>query len=624
MQDKIPGVKDELKAIVDRLAPFDLEDVKDLLEEGKDLVEAKALVDVKDEIARLAQQLAGAAKESVGDAVDAAKAAVDAAKARAEELKQRLAAVVEQIKKAIFNGVDEIPALLNRFKDSQLAQAVEAAAAKAKGFAQQQKAALEAGQTAAADQLKGLFEAAKGEFEDARAAFLNMLEQAGELSIDDIADKLQQFSDFDISKRLGAIKADLADLVEQAKNAAGDAKDKIQMEIRKAQDALASKKWSFQRIADTLTLPDVSDETKALIAKFKDSKPAQDVLELMENVFAKVTEVMQKLKAAGSDADPAVAEALDEIDAGRIAYSGLVQQLVLMDEASTTAAPTDSIAAPSDTTAAPTDTTAAPTDSTASDEGVMCTDERLPTGGKCSCKVISGCSSCLKKGDDVTCQACEPGRFSIDGKCPARVECKGGKTAAGNECKCQSGTCHRCTVTTLGEPSECAICKRFTFNHEGACLATCPVGTAHINRGSSQYGGTCQPAFTCFKGKIVTVGHPREGKACRCESKNCIHCSFGISTEGVDTKCLACTNKLYFHEGECKTACPADLTHSGLRARGRQCIEAFDCDAVMQAAGKCQCDKRCAECSWEAGNVAKAHVCTKCKRAKKAPRNGAC
>lgn len=261
---------------------------------------------------------------------------------------------------------------------------------------------------------------------------------------------------------------------------------------------------------------------------------------------------------------------------------------------------------------------------TVSDDTVECTDGTLADGSKCNCKPVSGCASCVKKGDEVTCKACDAGRFFVDGKCPNRVECKGGNTPSGQSCKCQSGKCHRCTVTVAGEPSACEICKKSTYLHEGECLDTCPDGLAHIPKGSSQYGRTCQPALTCLKNKIVTPDHPRQGKACRCDDKNCVHCSFGVSANGPVSKCMGCTNKLYLIEGECKDSCPADLTHHGMKKAGRACLTPFDCTATLKAAGDCQCHKTCTACLWEAGNAPRAHVCTSCKKKSKVPKNGAC
>jgi len=255
----------------------------------------------------------------------------------------------------------------------------------------------------------------------------------------------------------------------------------------------------------------------------------------------------------------------------------------------------------------------------------VCKDGVDEQGSKCNCKDISGCVSCTiaLRGDIRTevCLACEAGRFSVAGKCPKTMRCQGGKLE-GNDtpCSCGAKTCHACTVSQdESTPPRCLTCKKSTYYHEGQCLDSCPEGLAHVGKLTSQYGRSCQSAHTCVKGVVTTEGHPRQGKSCRCHSRDCLDCEFHADTAGVNASCTRCTNKLFHQEGECVEACPSHLTHHGLKKAGRSCVAPFSCSVADQKAGACHCHKTCKGCVWEAANTPKVHSCAACRSKKKQP-----
>jgi len=271
---------------------------------------------------------------------------------------------------------------------------------------------------------------------------------------------------------------------------------------------------------------------------------------------------------------------------------------------------------------APAPSTASPIDPTT----VTCTAGRDAAGRKCDCKDISGCRACTitKSGDKrvETCVECEADRFSVNGKCPKTQVCKREKLeGSGAPCKCRgTKSCRACVVTTDDTlPSRCTACKRDMFFHEGTCVETCPEGLAHVGKHSSSYGRSCQQPHACVKGKVATLGHPRFGKKCRCHSSDCLDCHFHAHSSGIKGTCSRCTNKLFHHEGECKSECPAHLTHHGLKKHGRACLEPFTCSFEDAKAGKCFCHKTCRGCHWKAGNEAKQHACQACSRKKLQP-----
>jgi len=166
-------------------------------------------------------------------------------------------------------------------------------------------------------------------------------------------------------------------------------------------------------------------------------------------------------------------------------------------------------------------------------------------------------------------------------------------------------------AATTDEAPQCLTCRNSRYFHEGACLDACPAGLAHVGKLASKFGRTCEAPHACVRGMVATEGHVRKGKKCKCHSSSCLDCDFAADAADISASCTRCTNKLFHQAGDCVEACPADLTHHGLKKTGRTCVAPFSCSAADLKAGVCQCHKRCKKmgCAWEAANAPKEHTC---------------
>jgi hypothetical protein len=139
-----------------------------------------------------------------------------------------------------------------------------------------------------------------------------------------------------------------------------------------------------------------------------------------------------------------------------------------------------------------------------------------------------------------------------------------------------------------------------------------PRGYVEVKKGTSQFGRTCELSFTCAKGKVATVGHPRFEKNCQCPDVDCHICNLGEDA----SVCTRCKNSKYLHDGECLDLCPSGLTNNGVSAFGRACAAPFTCDNGRSLSDRTPCacsDTNCLTCEWLAGNAIRTSVCKACK-----------
>lgn len=149
-----------------------------------------------------------------------------------------------------------------------------------------------------------------------------------------------------------------------------------------------------------------------------------------------------------------------------------------------------------------------------------------------------------------------------------QVTCNGYKLEELPEqaCNCRrmagdTNNCQRCKLRggmlSFEATKTCARCRNSLYLADSACITAegCPGGT--VPTGLGTFGRVCLAPFTCFNGRIREG--PNAGKACKCTS-GCRACTWGPG----GTECIACRNKRYLHEGECRMSCPATLTQYGI------------------------------------------------------------
>lgn len=254
-----------------------------------------------------------------------------------------------------------------------------------------------------------------------------------------------------------------------------------------------------------------------------------------------------------------------------------------------------------------------------------CIGGRDETGRACSCSAVNRCAgdcSVAAGRNKVTCNLCSSG-FLVNGRCKAQARCIDGQMEGSDTsetCSCNipgdgSRDCLSCLLDKDGG-AQCLACRNGKYFHGGECLTACPDHLAPIHTGSSPYNRVCLAPLSCTKGEISTLGHARQGAACRClSSKYCQSCEFVLARNVTPgSLCTRCKKKYFLHDNTCLPRCPALLAHAGIKQYGRVCAEPFTCTARKHDVSKepCECPKACRSCDVLAGNSPGTAKCTSC------------
>ncbi|GAA5833893.1 hypothetical protein JCM11251_006002 [Rhodosporidiobolus azoricus] len=221
---------------------------------------------------------------------------------------------------------------------------------------------------------------------------------------------------------------------------------------------------------------------------------------------------------------------------------------------------------------------------------------------RCTFGAIDNFSSSSTR-SQLTCSACLPGSFLVDGKCVP--SCHDGmiESQDGLSCEACDSSCSTCS-RTKSFCTSCASSSSLILN--GTCVSSCPTGyftpssTSDISLNSTLLANstTISPDKLCLpchadclacSGSSTTCSTCPSSRPVLTSSSTCVStCSSTEFYDSSSSSCKSCSDECSTCSGAGSDACLS--CPSGKRLKGGKCVEASDCSTWADGFGVCLSD----------------------------------